>query len=142
MGGAFAFRLFLWLLPAALLVVAALGIESSRRYGNPSESIRAIGITSIAADSVKKAARDAQAARWEAAAVGVFFLYTTSVALLKALTVAHAHIWHGATARIKNKPRTVGELLLLALTAGAATAVAAVIRNRSPVVESSGAGTV
>lgn len=132
LAGAIAFRLFLWSLPAALLVVAVLGMESANGYGSPSESVRAIGITSIAAESVNKAAHEAQAARWEAAAVGGVFLYTTSVALLRGLTVVHAHIWHAAPPKLKSKPRAVAELLLLILAAGAGTSVAAVIRNRSP----------
>lgn len=132
LGGAIAFRLFLWLLPLALLVVAALGIESAHSYDSPSDSIRAIGITSIATDSVNSAAHQAQAARWEAAIVGAVFLYTTSGALLKALTVAHAHIWHTSASRIKHKPRAVAELLGVILVAVAATSAASVVRNRSP----------
>lgn len=131
LAGAIAFRLFLWLLPAALVVVAVLGMESANSYGSPSESVRAIGITSIAADSVNKAAHDAQSAWWEAVVVGAVFLYTTSVALLKALNVTHAHVWHTPTPRIKNKPLAVTELILVVLAAGVATALAAVVRNGS-----------
>lgn len=132
LSGAIAFRLFLWLLPAALLLVAAMGTESAHRYDSPSDSIRAIGITSLATDSVNKAAHDAQAARWEAAIVGAAFLYTASVALLKALAVTYAHVWHTAAPRLKNKPRAVAELVLVILVAGVATSLAALIRNRSP----------
>lgn len=132
LGGAIAFRLFLWLLPAALLAVAVLGMESAHGYGDPSKSVRAIGIRSIAADSVNRAAHDSQSARWEAVVVGVVFLYTTSVALIKALAVTHAHIWHTATPRIRNKPRAVAELVLVILAAVAATSLAAIVRNHSP----------
>lgn len=131
MAGALAFRLFLWLLPAALLAVAALGFGSAQGYGTPSDAVRAMGISSIATDSINRAAQEAQATRWQAAVIGAVFLYSASVALLKGLVVAHAHIWHTPAPRLRSRIRAVAELLVVLVLAAAGTSLAAVIRNWS-----------
>lgn len=132
LGGAIAFRMFLWLLPASLLVVAGLGFGSAENPTVPDELVRGMGVTSIAAQSINQAAQDSRGGRWAALVLGAFFLYTTSVALVKALFVAHALVWHVPVPKIKHKPRAVGELLALVVLIAAATSIAAVVRNRSP----------
>jgi uncharacterized BrkB/YihY/UPF0761 family membrane protein len=132
LAGAIAFRMFLWLLPASLLVVAGLGFGSAESPTTPDALMRGIGVTSIAAHSVNQAAQDARAGRWLALILGSIFLYTTSVALVKALFVAHALVWHIPVPRIQHKPRAVGELLALILLVAAGTSLGAIVRERSP----------
>ena len=132
LGGAIAFRLFLWLLPAALLVVAGLGIDSAADPTSPSNVASTLGIRSIAAQSIDQAAKEAQTGRWLAVVFGVVFLYTTSVALVKALFVAHALIWQIPVPRIAHKPRVVGQFLLATLIIAGCSSLAAIIRNHSP----------
>jgi uncharacterized BrkB/YihY/UPF0761 family membrane protein len=132
LGGAIAFRLFLWLLPAALLIVAGLGFGAADSSTGASEATRAAGITSIAAQSIDQAAKAAESARWLALFLGAFFLYFASVSLLKAFFVAHALIWRAPVPRIQHKLRTVGELLLGVSVLLVLTSLAAVIRNHSP----------
>jgi uncharacterized BrkB/YihY/UPF0761 family membrane protein len=131
LGGAIAFRVFLWLLPAVLLVVAGLGFESS----NPNDAnrvVRDFGLTSIAANTINDAAHQASHGRWFALILGVIFLYTTSVALVKALHVAHHLVWRTLSVKIDRKPRAVAELLGFAVAILAATSLASVIRQHSP----------
>jgi membrane protein len=64
--------------------------------------------------------------------LGAFFLYTTSVALMKALFVAHALIWQVPVPRIAHKPRAVGELLLAMVLLILSSCVASVVRDHSP----------
>jgi Virulence factor BrkB len=132
LGGAIAFRMFLWVLPAALLFVAGLGFGSAEDVTSPSDAVRSMGMTSIAAQSINQAAHESQSARWLALIFGAVFLYTTSVALVKALFVTHALVWRVPVPRIKHKPRAAGELLAVILVMAAGTSVASVIRNRSP----------
>jgi uncharacterized BrkB/YihY/UPF0761 family membrane protein len=132
LAGAMAFRLFLWLLPAALLVVAGLGFDSAHGRTDPSGAVHAVGITSIAAQSVNQAAQEAQSARWLALILGLVFLYTTSVSLVKSLFVSHALVWQVPVPRITHKSRAVAELLAAAVVIGAISSVAAIIRNHSP----------
>jgi uncharacterized BrkB/YihY/UPF0761 family membrane protein len=132
LGGAIAFRMFLWLLPASLLVVAGLGFGSAADPTNPDKLVRGIGMTSVAAHSVNQAAQDSRGGRWLALILGTFFLYTTSVALVKALFVAHALVWHVPVPKLQHKPRAVGELLALIVLIAAGTSVGAIVRERSP----------
>jgi uncharacterized BrkB/YihY/UPF0761 family membrane protein len=132
LSGAIAFRMFLWLLPAALLVVAGLGFESAGDPTAPDHTVRAAGITTIAADSINRAAQQAQPARWLALVLGLVFLYSTTVALVKCLAVTHALIWEVPVPRLQHKPRAVGEFLLIILVVVVGTSLASVIRNHSP----------
>jgi uncharacterized BrkB/YihY/UPF0761 family membrane protein len=131
LGGALAFRLFLWLLPAALVAVAGLGFESASDPGAPNDVVRNAGITSIPAQSINQAARDSQSARWVALLLGLFFLYGASVSLMKALWVAHALIWHVPASRPGSRIRSVGIILGAVVLLAAATSVEALLRNRS-----------
>ncbi len=132
LGGAIAFRMFLWLLPASLLVVAGLGFGSAQDPATPDELVKGLGMTSIAAHSINQAAQDSRSGRWLALILGTIFLYTTSVALVKALYVAHALVWHVPVPKLQHKPRAVGELLALILLIAAGTSVGAIVRDRSP----------
>ncbi len=131
MAGALAFRLFLWMLPAALLVVAELGFLSSVSDSAPSDAVRNLGIHSLAVHSITTAARESQRARWVALIVGLVVLYLASVALMKALWTAHALAWRVPAGRIPAKPRAVGVLLLTVVGCMAATSGAAIVRNDS-----------
>jgi uncharacterized BrkB/YihY/UPF0761 family membrane protein len=124
--------MFLWLLPASLLVVAGLGFGSAADPNAPDELVRGLGMTSVAAHSVNQAAQESVSGRWLALILGAIFLYTTSVALVKALFVAHALVWHVPVPKIQHKPRAVAELLALILLVAAATSIGAIVRNRSP----------
>jgi uncharacterized BrkB/YihY/UPF0761 family membrane protein len=131
LAGALAFRLFLWLLPAALLIVAGLGFDSAAGANDPNDAVRNAGITSIPAQSINQAAGESQSARWVALILGIFFLYTTSVSLMKALSVAHALIWHVPAPKLAHRLRAAGTLLATALAIGAVSSLEAVIRNHS-----------
>jgi uncharacterized BrkB/YihY/UPF0761 family membrane protein len=128
MAAAIAYRLFLWTLPLALVVIGALAFLSSTSISTPSESVRDVGITSIPAHSINQAFHDSGSAWWLALLVGGVLLYLASVGLLKALWVAHAILWRDQPARIPSKPRAVGLLLLICLIVAVATSAAAIIR--------------
>jgi uncharacterized BrkB/YihY/UPF0761 family membrane protein len=131
LGGAIAYRFFLWLLPAALVVVAGLGFDAAANPDAANQTVRALGITSIAAQSIDQAAKASQSARWFALIFGGVFLYLASVSLLKALFVAHALVWESPVPKIEHKPRLVGELMMAALILVGISALAAVVRNHS-----------
>ena len=113
-------------------MIAGLGFSSAQSTTGPSGLVRDAGITSIAADSINQAAQDSASTRWVALILGAFFLYTTSVALMKALFVAHALIWQVPVPRIAHKPRAVGELLLAIVLLILSSCVASVVREHSP----------
>jgi uncharacterized BrkB/YihY/UPF0761 family membrane protein len=132
LSAALAFRLFLWLLPVCLVVVAGLGYLSWARIGTANQAVRDIGITSIPAQSINQAARESSRAWWLALLIGVVLLYAATSALIRAVWAAHALIWRSPGARIQNKLRIMLVFLLACCAVVTGTSVASVIRNGSP----------
>jgi uncharacterized BrkB/YihY/UPF0761 family membrane protein len=134
MGGALAYRMFLWTLPAALVAVAGLGFLSLVNTDDPARAVRDLGITSIPAQSIDQAASNASQARWLALIVGVVLLYMASIALVRALWTVHILVWRTPGVRPASRTRLVGKLLLICVVVAAATSLIAAIRNGSAVL--------
>jgi uncharacterized BrkB/YihY/UPF0761 family membrane protein len=132
LAGAIAYRMFLWILPVALVLVGGLGFLSTESADDPGKAVRDVGITSIPAQSVNQAARSSTRAWWLLVIIGLVLLYMASVALVKALWVAHALVWRMPGTRIRNKPRLAGYFLLACVVIAVATSLASIIRNSSP----------
>ena len=64
LAGGVAYRVFLWVLPAALFVVALFGVTSSLADESPSDLAREAGLGSSIAAVIARAVEDAGAARW------------------------------------------------------------------------------
>jgi uncharacterized BrkB/YihY/UPF0761 family membrane protein len=95
LAGALAYRFFFWTLPFALVLVGVLGF--SKDAGERS------GIAGFASGAIADAGTDASRTRWLALFIGIPALYGTSVALVKALRVAHALVWGVAIPPITKK---------------------------------------
>jgi uncharacterized BrkB/YihY/UPF0761 family membrane protein len=132
LAGAIAYRMFLWTLPVALVLVGGLGFLSSEDPNDPGKAVRDLGIASVPAQSVNQAVGSSTRAWWLAVIVGLVLLYLASVALVKALWAAHALVWRTPGTRIRSKPRLAGIFLLACLAIAGATSLASVIRNASP----------
>ena len=52
MAGALAYRLFIWLLPFALVVVGGIGVAADVSSESPASAARSLGLTGIVANSV------------------------------------------------------------------------------------------
>jgi hypothetical protein len=57
MAGALAYRLFIWLLPLALVVIAGLGYAADAESVQPKDAARSLGLAGIASSSVSSAAK-------------------------------------------------------------------------------------
>jgi uncharacterized BrkB/YihY/UPF0761 family membrane protein len=91
MAGALAYRLFIWLLPLALVAVAGLGIASSAASRSPESAARSAGLAGLVSSSVATAADSP--ARWYALLIGIPVLIYATRSLLRALVVTHRLIW-------------------------------------------------
>jgi uncharacterized BrkB/YihY/UPF0761 family membrane protein len=132
LAAAIAYRLFLWLLPVSLILVAGLGFASSIGRNTAADAVRDIGILSIPAQSVNEAAHQSSQAWWLGLAIGVVLLYVGTNALIRALWAAHTLVWRSPAAKIPSKPRLIGLFLAACVTMAVGTSVAAIIRNASP----------
>jgi uncharacterized BrkB/YihY/UPF0761 family membrane protein len=114
MAGALAYRIFIWLLPFALVVVAGIGIASSASE-SPESAAKSLGLQGIVASSVAQAARGSS--RWYALLIGVPILLWATRSLLKALVVVHRLVW-GDLRRAVPKPTAGATLRFLVLLVG------------------------
>ena len=69
MAGALAYRLFIWLLPLALVAVAGLGYRGGGGVGAPGAALESVGLAGLVSSSVAGAANSS--ARWYALLIGV-----------------------------------------------------------------------
>ena len=113
LAGALAYRIFIWLLPFALVVVGGIGLVSTEE--SPSSATRSLGLTGVVASSVASASRGSS--RWYALLIGIPILLWASRSLLKALIVAHRIVW-GDLRRSAPKPTAVATLEFLAFMIG------------------------
>ncbi len=129
LAAALAYRFFLWMLPACLVLIAGLGFASAAGPDAPAQTVRDLGIVSIPAQSINQAAHQSSGTRWLALIVGVLLLYVATNGLIRALWVAHALIWGSPRTKIVRRPRLIGVFLGACLAIGAVTSLAAVIRD-------------
>src|SRR3954465_6344946 len=130
LAGALAYRLFIWSLPFALVLVAGLGFLAGANSESPEGAAGSFGLAGLVSSSVASAAHGP--ARWYALLVGVPILIYATRGLLRALIASHRLAW---TALRASAPRpTVGATLrLLGLILGffVVTALAGSVRARS-----------
>ena len=128
LAGALAFRLFLWVLPACLVVVGGLGFGSRGWLDNV---VNDNGVGGLTADVIAQATTDSDLSRWVALLLGLYFLYFAAVALARAVVAATAFSWQIPIPRIANKPRAALLTSAVLFAAGAAVLAGNILRARS-----------
>lgn len=131
LAGALAFRLFLWLLPTALVVCAGLGFASAAGGSAAVDAAHAAGLRSLAASSINQAAAEAERGRWVLLIGGLWLLYLASVALAKALVAATGLAWGSAGRRVRRKPIAAAILLGYSVMILVVAALAGYARHRN-----------
>jgi uncharacterized BrkB/YihY/UPF0761 family membrane protein len=99
LAGALAFRLFLWLVPFALVLVTAAGWLVRDTNTSQADLASRYGITGIAASYVEQASRQSTTSRFLLLVIGLYFLYLASLGAVRALRVAHVLAWRLPTGR-------------------------------------------
>jgi len=129
--GALAYRFFIWLLPAALVLVAGLGIGAAAASDSPHQAANKLGLAGLVSNSVASAAKSN--GRWYALLIGIPLLLWATRSVLRALVVSHRLVWtevRGSVPKIKAKH--IFRFLLLIILLFAVTALASEIRSRAP----------
>ena len=94
LGGALAYRLFVFLLPLALFLVAGIGVYADTTEQSPSEVASRSGLTGLIAKEVAAAATSP--ARWAIFIVTLPVLVYAAGMLYRAIAIVHAIAWHGS----------------------------------------------
>jgi membrane protein len=129
--GALAYRLFIWLLPLALVAVAGLGIAAEARSETPQDAAESLGMAGLVSNSIANAAKGSS--RWYALAIGIPVLIYTTRGVLRVLIGSHRILW-GDLRSAAPKPTLVASLrlLVLLLSFPVASVVASAVRAWSP----------
>ncbi len=105
LASALAFRLFLWLLPLAVVtsgILAGLVTSDPRAVQDAS---RSAGVTGAAGREVITALREGHRSWWVAVLTGAVLLVWTTRTLLRSLIVVNAHLW--GVPRVKRRQKDV-----------------------------------
>ena len=93
LAGGIAFRMFIWLLPAALLVTGILGIVHSYSPDSPAKAARETGLGGVIAHAVGGASSQSHTATVVLIGTGLVFTIYTGMSLVRALRVAAVVAW-------------------------------------------------
>ena len=105
LAGALAFRLFLWLLPACLVLVGLLGFVTP---GSARGATAEIGLGGTTATTIATATAQAHEARWWLVATGLVALFSASLSLARTLWVATLLAWQLPVVKLRHPPRAAG----------------------------------
>jgi len=111
LAGALAYRVFVFLLPVALVAVSLLGFLRSARSGAPADYAQDLGVSAYVTSTVADAAEQAQRSRWIALLVGLVALASTGNSVAKALRAVHALAWAVPMGRMRSMPKSVGAVV-------------------------------
>ena len=129
--GALAYRLFIWLLPLALVLVGGLGIAADAAEETPEEAADSLGMGGLISQSIASAATGN--GRWYALLIGIPILVYTTASVLRVLIVSHRLLWTDSRTRAQRAtPVATLRLLVLLLAFPFAAALASAIREWSP----------
>ena len=110
--GSLAYRLFIWLLPVALIAVAGLGSAADAASKSPEEAAESLGLEGLISSSIANAANSPN--RWYALLVGIPVLVWATRSVLRVLIGAHRLVWTDDRTAAP-KPKLGPSLRLLAL---------------------------
>jgi membrane protein len=118
LAGALAYRLFVLLLPTALLFVSGLGLYADAADKSTSEAAREAGLHGLIASQVASAS--ASNAGWLVFLLIVPAVLYATTTLYRALAIVHGIVWQGSGRGVRATPRGIGTLfgaLLLVIAA-------------------------
>jgi uncharacterized BrkB/YihY/UPF0761 family membrane protein len=111
LAGNLAFRIFLWLVPAMLMVVAVVSFASDGGVDVESEADGTLGLGKTLSKSLAQAASENTGSRWHAGAIALFGLLLASSGVLSALHYAAVQLWELPARPPRGRVTLVGKML-------------------------------
>jgi len=127
LAGALAYRLFVLLLPTALLFVSGLGLYAGAADKSTGEAAREAGLHGVVASQV--ASSSSSDARWLVFLLMVPAVIYATATLYRALAIVHAIVWHGSGRGARATSRGIGLLFGALLATLAAAQIVGWIRR-------------
>ena len=116
LAGGIAFRMFLWLLPAALFAAALLSLVRPTGEASPASVAESLGLAASVASTVEQAIWQSDRGAAALLAIGVALMLYTAISLVRALRIAHVLAWEQPFRRAARLPRD-GAIFSAAITA-------------------------
>jgi uncharacterized BrkB/YihY/UPF0761 family membrane protein len=127
LAGALAYRLFILLLPTALLFVSGLGLYAGAADKSTSEAAREAGLHGLIASQV--ASTSSESSRWLVFLLMVPAVLYGTTTLYRAVAVVHGIVWLGSGRRVRVAPAGIGLLWLVLVLAIVAAQITGWIRR-------------
>ncbi len=131
LGGALAYRVFVFLLPLSLFLVAGLGIYADTTEQSTSEVASHSGLTGLIAKEVAAAATSP--ARWAIFIVTFPVLVYAAGMLYRAVAIVHAIAWHGSGRAVRLSSKGFAFFSLVIFSQLACAVIAGRIRGSDQV---------
>jgi uncharacterized BrkB/YihY/UPF0761 family membrane protein len=127
LAGALAYRLFVLLLPTALLFVSGLGLYAGAADKSTSEAAREAGLHGLIASQVASASADG--ARWLLFILLIPAVLYATATLYRALAIVHGIVWEGSGRGARVTPSGIGMVFVALLLVIAAAQIVGSIRR-------------
>jgi len=127
LAGALAYRLFVLLLPTALLFVSGLGLYAGAADKSTSEAAKEAGLHGLIASQVASASADG--ARWLVFILLIPAVLYATATLYRALAIVHGIVWEGSGRGVRVTPSGVGMVFVALLLVIAAAQIVGSIRR-------------
>jgi uncharacterized BrkB/YihY/UPF0761 family membrane protein len=127
LAGALAYRLFVLLLPTALLFVSGLGLYADAADKSTNEAAKEAGLHGLIASQVASTSSDG--AVWLVFLLLVPAVLYATATLYRALAIVHGIVWHGSGRGARVTPRGIGILFAALLLVIAAAQIVGWIRR-------------
>jgi hypothetical protein len=105
LAGGIAFRIFLWLLPAALFAAAVVGLVRPTGGASPERVAQSLGLAASVASTVAEATRQSDQGAAALMAIGIALMLSASMSLVRAMRIAHVLAWGEPFRRPARVPR-------------------------------------
>jgi uncharacterized BrkB/YihY/UPF0761 family membrane protein len=132
LSGALAYRLFIFLVPFLLLVVAVLGFMIDVDASSPTTLGQSLGLNRALSTALTDTARQAESGRWLALFIGLFGSLWAARSAGRAVRLVHAAVWGVLPAPVRAS-RVAGGFMLAAVIALGLPVLTSWLRERSPV---------
>ena len=111
LAGYIAYRIFLWVLPLTLVLLAAAGLAADRGIDVSETSSGDLGLGRSLASSIQQGIDQTSSSRIQLAWVAVSGLLLATSGLLKALHLAHAAAWRVPERKVARRASLMGRIL-------------------------------
>lgn len=111
LAGLIAFRLFSWVLPVALVTIAATGLAADQGVDVQGTAESNLGLGGSLARTLNQATQETQSSRVQLTIAALSGLLLATSGLLSALHLTHATLWEVPDRRIRKRGRLLSRLL-------------------------------